>query len=86
MTVVGENPTPYGVLALWAVNGLSIVCWALMAGLVNLMTPDDPQSFVLYAGKQEIFACPKYSQMLRKFSMFDNLLILKFPVAKMLDP
>ncbi len=26
-TVVGENPTPYGILALWAVNGLSIVCW-----------------------------------------------------------
>ena len=25
--MVGENPTPYGVLALWAVNGLSIVCW-----------------------------------------------------------
>ena len=22
-TVVGENPTPYGILALWAVNGLS---------------------------------------------------------------
>ncbi len=26
-TVVGENPTPYGILALWAVNGLSIVHW-----------------------------------------------------------
>ena len=26
-TVVGENPTPYGILALWAVNGLSIVYW-----------------------------------------------------------
>ncbi len=26
-TVVGENPTPYEDLALWAVNGLSIVCW-----------------------------------------------------------
>ncbi len=26
-TVVGENPTPYGILALRAVNGLSIVCW-----------------------------------------------------------
>ncbi len=26
-TVVGENPTPYGILALWAVIGLSIVCW-----------------------------------------------------------
>ncbi len=26
-TVVGENPTPYGSLALWAVNGLSIVYW-----------------------------------------------------------
>ncbi len=25
--VVGENPTPYGILALWAVNGLSILCW-----------------------------------------------------------
>ena len=27
-TVVGENPTPYEILALWAVNGLSIVYWA----------------------------------------------------------
>ncbi len=26
-TVVGENPTPYGILASWAVNGLSIVYW-----------------------------------------------------------
>ena len=26
-TVVGENPTPYGILAFWAVNGLSIVYW-----------------------------------------------------------
>ncbi len=26
-TLVGENPTPYGILALWAVNGLSIVYW-----------------------------------------------------------
>ncbi len=26
-TVVGENLTPYGILALWAVNGLSIVYW-----------------------------------------------------------
>ena len=29
-TVVGENPTPYGILALWAVNGLSIVYWVYM--------------------------------------------------------
>ncbi len=28
-TVVGENPTPYGILALWAVNGLSIVYWVV---------------------------------------------------------
>ncbi len=28
-TVVGENPTPYGSLALWAVNGLSIVYWVI---------------------------------------------------------
>ncbi len=28
-TVVGENPTPYGILALWAVNSLSIVYWDL---------------------------------------------------------
>ncbi len=27
-TVVGENSTPYGILALWAVNGLPIVYWA----------------------------------------------------------
>ncbi len=26
-TVVGENPTPCGILALWAVNSLSIVYW-----------------------------------------------------------
>ncbi len=26
-TVVGENPTPYGILALWSVNGLSIFYW-----------------------------------------------------------
>ncbi len=25
--MVGENPTSYGILALWAVNGLSIVYW-----------------------------------------------------------
>ncbi len=25
--MVGENPTPYGILELWAVNGLSIVYW-----------------------------------------------------------
>ncbi len=31
-TVVGENPTPYGNLALWAVNGLSIVYWVCMIG------------------------------------------------------
>ncbi len=29
-TVVGENPTPYGILALWAVSGLSIVYWAII--------------------------------------------------------
>ncbi len=29
-TVVGENPTPYGILALWAVNSLSIVYWAVI--------------------------------------------------------
>ncbi len=31
VTVVGENPSCYGILPLswlWAVNGLSIVCWA----------------------------------------------------------
>ena len=27
--MVGENPTPYGILALWAVNSLSIVYWDL---------------------------------------------------------
>ncbi len=31
-TVVGENPTPYGILALWAVNSLSIVYWASTQG------------------------------------------------------
>ena len=34
-TVVGENPTPYGILTLWAVNGLSIVCWEMIKCLVN---------------------------------------------------
>ncbi len=29
-TVVGENLTLYGNLALWAVNGLSIVCWDII--------------------------------------------------------
>ena len=29
-TVVGENPTPSGILALWAFNGLSIVYWVVM--------------------------------------------------------
>ncbi len=29
-TVVGENPTPYGILVLWVVNGLSIVYWGGM--------------------------------------------------------
>ncbi len=28
-TVVGEDQTPYVILALWAINGLSIVCWEL---------------------------------------------------------
>ncbi len=28
-TVVGENPSCYGNLPLWAVNGLSIVCWEI---------------------------------------------------------
>ncbi len=28
-TVVDENPTPYGILALWAINGLSIVYWEM---------------------------------------------------------
>ncbi len=28
--VVGENHTPYGILTLWAVNGLSIVYWVNM--------------------------------------------------------
>ncbi len=28
-TVVGKNPIPYGILALWPVNGLSIVYWGV---------------------------------------------------------
>ncbi len=31
-TVVGENPSCYGILPLWAVNGLSIVCWVVGNG------------------------------------------------------
>ncbi len=30
-TVVGEDPTLYEILALWAVNGLSIVCWDVLS-------------------------------------------------------
>ncbi len=26
-TVVVEDPTPYAILALWAVNGPSVICW-----------------------------------------------------------
>ncbi len=38
--MVGENPTPYGILALWAVNGLSIVYWALHLTLhVSIQKP-----------------------------------------------
>ncbi len=37
-TVVGENPTPYGILALWAVNGLSIV-------YVDLLSKNCPSDF-----------------------------------------
>ncbi len=33
-TVVGENPTPYGILALRAVNSLSIVCWEVAFFLI----------------------------------------------------
>ena len=29
LCMVGENPTPYGILVLWAVNGLLIVYWVL---------------------------------------------------------
>ncbi len=28
-TLVGENLRRYGILAVWTVNGLSIVCWGL---------------------------------------------------------
>ncbi len=37
-TVVGENPTPYGILPLWAVNGLSIVYWVLFQIVVELQS------------------------------------------------
>ncbi len=39
-TVVGENPTPYGILALWAVNGLSIVYWVI---IMSMFTYDLPE-------------------------------------------
>ncbi len=29
-TVVGENQSCYGILSLWVVNGLSIVCWVVI--------------------------------------------------------
>ncbi len=31
--VVGENLSCYGILPLWAVNGLSIVCWVHLSYL-----------------------------------------------------
>ncbi len=37
-TVVGENPTPYGILALWVVNGLSIVYWDDLQGFPTELT------------------------------------------------
>ncbi len=42
--MVSENPTPYGILALWAVNGLSIVYWDV---LVNRCMPSP---ITLYLG------------------------------------
>ncbi len=36
-TVVGENPTPYGILVLWAVNGLSIVYWVRIKSRSNVL-------------------------------------------------
>ncbi len=35
-TVVSENPTPYGILALWTVNGLSIVYWGNEKGSIQM--------------------------------------------------
>ncbi len=37
-SVVGENPTPYGILALWAVNGLSIVYWVAVCFIFLLLS------------------------------------------------
>ncbi len=40
-TVVGENPTPYGILALWVVNSLPIVYWApAFSGLKGTLDPN----------------------------------------------
>ncbi len=36
-TVEGENPSCYGILPLWAVNELSIVCWVQVILIMNLM-------------------------------------------------
>ena len=36
-TVVGEDPTPYVILALWAVNGLSIVCWGGLLQIKDIL-------------------------------------------------
>ncbi len=38
-TVVGENPTPYGILALWFVNGLSVVYWDTYANPIVVSVP-----------------------------------------------
>ncbi len=52
--MVGENPTPYGILALWAVNGLSIVYWVVFflfnrgrhtaQGIDPVVSPDGSQA------------------------------------------
>ncbi len=55
-TVVGENPDSYAILALWAVHGLSIVCWVDVQSGHNLSlneaitVPPCPLSLLLSIG------------------------------------
>ncbi len=47
-TVVGDNPTPYGILALWAVNSLSIVYWVHECTLAVIPMIHLIQSIVIF--------------------------------------
>ena len=54
-TVVGENPTPYGILALWAVNSLSIVYWATLQIKIKIEINKD----IMYTYMHHCFLSPQ---------------------------